>query len=664
MPWGVSESAYNVRDLEYTYQYSNFGMPGLGLKRGLDRDLVVAPYATALASMVAPHEAVLNLGRIAAAGGQGRHGFYEALDYTPERVPEGQTVAVVRAFMAHHQGMSIVAIADAVLDGIARRRFHAEPMIRATELLLQERAPRGAAVARLPPENDPSQAARRQVAQPGGRRYDNAFGPAPATHLLSNGRYAVMLTSAGSGYSRWRDIDLTRWREDATLDDWGSYVYLRDIASGKVWSAGIQPTGSVPDEYDVAFNEDRAGFARRDGTVMTVMEILVSPEDDAEVRRVSITNAGHGPCTIDVTSYAELALIPQAADIAHPAFAKLFVETEFLPGTGAILATRRRRAPGEAEIWAAHLVVADRARRGGDIEVETDRARFIGRGHSTREPAAVMGADALTGSVGTVLDAVFSLRCRVTVEPGAMVQVAFWTIAASSREELIGRIDRHREPTAFERASTLAWTQAQVQLRHLGIQPGEADLFQRLAGHLLFAGPTLRPPSAVIRQGAGPQSGLWPQGISGDLPILLLRIDDAEDLDIARQVAEARMNTWRMKQFAVDLVILNEHAAIVLRPGSADRAWRRSSARSQSTSAVATAARKRRGRVFVLRTDLDAGRDSSDFARRRSPVIVLVAQTRQSCPNRCASPAPIPGRPRRHPDAQRIAQPASRPSLS
>ena len=555
VPWGISESAYNVRDVKYTYQYSNFGIPGLGLKRGLDADMVIAPYATALAAMVDPGAAVANLVRLAAAGGQGRYGFYEALDYTPSRIPAGKTMAVVRAFMAHHQGMTVIAIADAVLDGVMRSRFHAEPIIQATELLLQERAPRNVAVARpLPMDVNPLVA--KAVGPPGGRRYTGADSPEPVTHLLSNGRYAVMLTATGGGISRWGDLAVTRWREDPTLDDWGAWILLRDAGSGKVWSAGLQPIGVAPDEYEVAFGEDRAEFARRDGTLTTIMEVLVSAEEDAEVRRISVSNAGPAARTIDITSYAELAMICGADDIAHPAFAKMFVQTERLDD--AILATRRRRTPNEPEIWAAHLLVAEGPVVGG-IEAETDRACFLGRGRSLRDAAAMAG-ETLSNTTGTVLDAVFALRCRMTVAPGAVIHVAFWTMVADSRDALAGAMDKHRDAAAFDRASTLAWTQAQVQLRHLGIRPTEADLFQRLAGHLVFAGPALRPGSQSIQRGSGPQPRLWGQGISGDLPILLLRIRDSADLEVARQVLRAH-EYFRLKQLAVDLVILNEHAA-------------------------------------------------------------------------------------------------------
>ncbi len=555
IPWGASESAYNVRDLEYTYQYSNFGVPDLGLKSGLEDEIVVAPYATALAAMVDPHAATLNLARLSATGGRGRFGFYEALDFTPGRVPEGKTVAVVRAFMAHHQGMSIVAIANAALNGIMRTRFHADPLIEATELLLQERASRRVTSAQVRPAVHKRVVHALDAAPPGGRRLASAQAAVPSTHLLCNGNYAVMLTAAGSGYSRWRDVAVTRWREDPTLDDWGSFIYLRDVASGRVWSAGAQPCGVAADAYDVVFNEDHAEFSRRDGSLTTHMEVLLSAEETAEVRRITVTNDGPEARTVDITSYAELTLAPQATDIAHPAFAKLFVETEYLAETGALLATRRRRTPSEPEVWAAHMAVAD-----GVPQVETDRARFIGRGRDLRDPAAMDKDHALSGTVGTVLDPVFSIRRRMTVAPGAMARVVFWTMVAPSRDAIVACVDRHRDVSAFDRAAMMAWTQAQVQLHHLGITPAEADLFQRLAGHLLFAGPALRPDGERIRIGSGAQSGLWGQGISGDLPILLLRIDDVSDLGVARQVLLAH-TYFRLKQFAVDLVIINEHPA-------------------------------------------------------------------------------------------------------
>ena len=403
LPWGISESAYNARDLELTYQYSNFGVPGLGLKRGLGENAVIAPYATALAAMVDPAAATRNFVQLAAVGARGRYGFYEALDYTRSRVPEGQDRAIVRAFMAHHQGMTVVAIANALLDAEMRTRFHAEPIVQATELLLQERTPRDVAAARPWAEEAKSHSAIPIQDIPAVRRVRTAHGLTPKAHLLSNGRYAVMLTAAGSGYSRWHDLGITRWREDATRDDWGSYIFLRDVRSGRVWSAGYQPSGVEADSTDVRFSEDKAEFTRRDGSITTALEIVVSPENDAEVRRLSVSNAGYQTRDIEITSYAELVLAPPAADAAHPVFSKLFVQTDYDAKAGVILATRRRRSPTEFEIWAAHLAVVE-GETLGEAQIETDRARFLGRGRDIRASLAVMDGRPLSNTVGTVLD--------------------------------------------------------------------------------------------------------------------------------------------------------------------------------------------------------------------------------------------------------------------
>ena len=599
LPWGISESAYNARDLELTYQYSNFGVPDLGLKRGLSEGRVIAPYATALAAMVDPAAAVANLKRITEEGGSGSHGYYEALDYTPSRVPEGAKVAVVKAFMAHHQGMTIVAIADTLFNGQMRARFHAEPIIQATELLLQERMPRDVSVAK-PWAAEVKTGARLREAEPAsGRRFSSAGQVAPPTLLLSNGRFTTMLTAAASGYSNWGRIALTRWREDATCDDYGSFIYLRDVNSGAVWSAGFQPSGMEPDEYNVGFTEDRAEFTRRDGTLSTTLDVLVSPEDDAEVRRVSITNNGSRARVIDVTSYAELALAAQADDMAHPAFSKLFIETEYVPDVGLLLATRRKRAAGEAELWAGHLAVVE-GETIGKPEIETDRARFLGRGHGVRSPIAVMDGRVLSNTAGTVLDPCFALRHRVRVAPGATVRVVYWTMAAASRQALLDCADKHRDAVAFSRAATLAWTQAQVQLHHLGITAGEAALFQQLAGHVIYAGRALRPSSEAILRGAAAQSGLWSQGISGDLPILLLRISDAENLESARELLQAH-EYWRLKGLAVDLVILNERQSSYIQDFNIAL---ETMVRTMRMRPNPVDSQQAQGNVFVLRADL------------------------------------------------------------
>ncbi len=652
IPWGISESAYNARDTEFTYQYSNFGVPSLALKRGLSEDLVIAPYATGLAAMVDPRGARQNFSMLAAMGASGRYGFYESLDFTRSRLPDDQDVAIVRTYMAHHQGMTIVAIANTLNDGQMRSRFHREPMIQASELLLQERMPENVAVVPPRAEEVKASAEEMRAEAPAMRRLTTASLGPPTTHLLSNGRYAVMLTAAGAGYSRWRDIAVTRWQEDATRDDWGSFIFLRDVESGNIWSAGAHPVAA---EYnEVLFSEDHAEFIRRDGTLTTTMDVLISGEVDGEVRRVSLANSGRRARDIEITSYAEIVLTNSAADNAHPAFSKMFVITEHLAEFGALIATRRPRSHEEPLIWAAHFAVVE-GESFSEPQYETDRARFVGRGHDINTAAAIGNGVPLSNTVGTVLDPMFSLRHRVKISPGKVARVAFWTIVASSRSELLDLIDSHHDRSAFDRARTLAWTQAQVELRHLGIEAEEAADFQRLAAPILYADPRFRVSSAAIVRGAGAQSGLWPYAISGDLPIVLLRIDETEDMAQVRELLRAH-EYWRMKRLSVDLVIVNEHASSYMQDlqVAIDTALRTSQSRLRFGEELT------QGSIYALRADLMS---AEALALLQSAArVVLVARRGPIADQLARLPQPrLPSLPVRR---QKGAAPVNRPSLA
>lgn len=597
VPWGISESGFNARDVEFTYQYSTFGVPGLGLKRGLAGDLVIAPYATGLATMLDPGAARRNYDTLEALGGLGVCGFYEAMDFTPRRVLPGQRVSVVQSYMAHHQGMTIVAIANALNNGLMRQRFHREPMIHASELLLHERLPRDIARV-LPPLEEPAAPSTLPSDAERGRRISGCPDGPPVSHLMSNGRYAVMLTATGGGYSRWGDIALTRWREDATRDDQGAFLHLRNLTEGSEKGFGPCGHGRTDNRQDVQFFEDHTTFTARTGQLDTMLDILVSGEADAEVRRLSITNSGRKACEIEVSSYVELTLASPASEAAHPAFSHMFVQTEFLPEYGALIAWRRRRSPQEPEIWAAQFTVID-GEITAPLQYDSDRATALGRDHAQILPRAIGNPARLAGNTGTVLDPVFALRNRLYIAPGRTARVMIWMVAANSRAALIDLIDRHHDHNAYDRARTLAWTRAQVQLRHLGISPGEAADFQRLAAPILYHDARFRPPGEMLARGAGRQSGLWPLAISGDLPIVLLRIDDPADIGQVRSLLQAH-EYWRNKQLTVDLVILNEHPASYIQELqlAIDTALRSSHSRPRNGNHLAS------GSVFTLRADL------------------------------------------------------------
>jgi len=600
IPWGISESSYNARDLEMTYQYSNFGVPGLGLKRGLSENRVIAPYATGLAAMVDPVAAVENYGHLARLGAEGRFGFYEAVDFTPPRLPANETHAIVRSFMAHHQGMTITAIANTLQGGRLRDRFHAEPMIQGTELLLQERIPRD--VASAPPRaTEVLVAPVEQLDAPAVRTFASPAAEAPTAHLLSNGNYGVMLTPTGEGFSRWRDMAVTRWRGEAAQAALGSFVFLRDRDTGDIWSSGVQPTRAGVERHRAVFCEHHAAFTHQMPQLTTTTEVVVSAEDDAEARRITLTNSGRRAREIDVTSYAELVLAPPSADQAHPAFSKMFVVTDYLPELGVIIATRRCRSPHDPEVWAAHIAVVE----GEDIapiQIETDRARFIGRGRSIA--TAAMIGQPLSGTTGTVLDPIFSIRRSVRVPAGGTARVTFWTMVADTPDVLLDLVDRHRDPSAFSRAATLAWTQAQVQLRHLGITHADAADFQRLGGMVMRNDARLRATPSQITAGAAPQSALWALGISGDLPIVLLQIEDVEDIAVLHQAISAH-EYWQMRQLAVDLVVLNDRTSSYVQDlqTAIEGAVRSARTRPRATGIHAPA----NGTIHALRADLLQG---------------------------------------------------------
>jgi cyclic beta-1,2-glucan synthetase len=396
------------------------------------------------------------------------------------------------------------------------------------------------------------------------RRFSSPYQATPRTHLLSNGSYSVMLTAAGSGFSRWRDIALTRWREDPTCDPWGSYIFLRDVFNGHVWSAGYQPIGRESEVYEVAFFEERAEIRRKDGPIRMAMEIMVSPEDDAEVRHLSLTNEGRGVREIELTSYSEVVLSPAAADSAHPAFSKMFVQTEFVAECGALLATRRQRDPGQAPLWMAQFSSLDGEAIGG-LQFETDRARFLGRGHDVRNASSIMDARPLSNSVGTVLDPVLALRRRVRIDPGETIHAAFWTGVAASRAQALSLVDKLGSEAAFQRTKTQSSARAEVVLRELNINTEDAQLFQELAERILYSDASLRATAEMLNRNQLGQPALWEQGVSGDLPIVLALISAEADIEALQQLLRAQAY-WQAKCLAADLVILNTAAPAAAAP--------------------------------------------------------------------------------------------------
>jgi cyclic beta-1,2-glucan synthetase len=560
VPWGVSESAYNVRDRQLTYQYRAFGVPDLALKRGLGRDLVIAPYASALALMVSPDRALQNLAALEAMNALGPFGFRDAVDYT--RPDPGSSYAVVGNYMAHHIGMTLVALTNALTDNVWQARFHADLLVRSAELLLHERIPRRLVLQATQQSRADEAPPRLDVESPAVREFGRADTARPHIALLGRQPYTVMVSQGGSGFSRYEDIAVTRWRADGTTDATGQFCYVKDITAGRVWSAAHHPVCAPADAYRALLAADRVTFHRSDGDIETRTEIAVVPEDAAEIRSVTVTNHALETREIELTSYGEVVLGPADADRAHPAFANLFVETEWHEWCTAITALRRPRAAAESPLWCVHVVDTSSAIV-GPVTCETDRARFIGRGRTTRAPIALESDGPLAGTTGSVLDPIFALRTRLRLEPGESATATFTTLIATTRKRAFELADRYHDSHTAQRALDLAWTSRQVELRELGLTPADAAVFQELAGCLLYPGPELRAPLAELQRNRGAQPLLWATGISGDAPIVIATIDGADGLPTLRQLYAAH-HFWRRRGLTVELVVLFSQPASYL----------------------------------------------------------------------------------------------------
>ena len=553
VPWGISESGYNSVDANLNYQYRSFGVPGLGLKRGLEEDVVIAPYASMLALMVSPLKACSNLQLLSKDGIKGEYGFYEAVDYTPSRVPRGNTNSIVRSYMVHHQGMSFLSLAHVLLNKPMQQRFESELRFNATLLLLQERVPRATVFYAHTADIIETNAIAADVQV---RSINTPNTRLPEIQLLGNGHYHVMITNSGGGYSRWKNFAVTRWREDATKDDLGIFCYIKDVNSGKFWSNTHQPTLQSAKNYEAIFSQGHVEFRRSDFGINTKTEIVISPEDDTELRRIRITNRTQSLRVLEVTSYAEVVIAPQASDEAHPAFSNLFVQTQIIREHNTIYCTRRPRSEEERPPWMFHLMHV----HGADVEevsYETDRMQFIGRGRTLQYPQA-MEEEVLSGKEGAVLDPVMSIRYRILVKPNQTATVDLVYGIADTKEVCENLMFKYQDRFLKNRAFELSWTHSQVLLRQINATEEDAQLYNRLAASVIYSNADLRSDTAAIQNNYRGQSGLWSHSVSGDLPIVLLHVYEQESVDLVKQMVQAHAY-WRLKGLSVDLVIWNEN---------------------------------------------------------------------------------------------------------
>ncbi|MCB2209872.1 hypothetical protein KQH62_03155 [bacterium] len=556
VPWGVSESSYYRFDRADNYQYRGFGVPGLGRKRGLADDLVITPYASMMAVGVDPQAVVDNISALDKEGALGHFGFYEAIDYTPIRLSHGQKKGLVKSYMAHHQGMILVALGNFLSDTSLVDLIHGDPRIESTELLLQEQIPQ----AETPQEPDQGEAVTRAEAD----RTINitpwrvpTHEPGPAVNTLSNGKLSLIQTDTGSGVLNWGDIALTRWRRDASLDSWGIWYYIQDLDQDVAWSIGKEPIPGQPEEYTVLFGPHMTEIRKVQNDVRANLQTTISPEQDLCLQRVTLTNQSDRSRCFRIFSYGEVALAPQATDRRHPAFNKMFIESDYDSDLRMLHFQRRKRSSEEPPRGMAHLEFDTLP---GKVEVETDRANFIGRGHNSSNPVALSGTGQLSGTVGITLDPIFSIARRITLRPNQSITLNYLTLAAETRREAADIADQYRDEAKINNAFASAESASEKLLRALDLDVGTLEKYQQLLSRILYPIPELRPAPDLLAQNNLGQSGLWPFGISGDYPVLLIAIDRQDEIEALQEALQAHAY-WRKMGLKIDLVVLNSKDA-------------------------------------------------------------------------------------------------------
>ena len=559
VPWGISESGFYRFDTNQNYQYRAFGVPGLGFKRGLGDDLVIAPYASLMAIGFDPHAVVRNLASLIKHKMIGLYGLYESIDFTADRLLLDGKSAVVGEYMSHHQGMILMAMANFLNDDIMVHRMHSDPRIQSVDLLLQEQIPHAVpaqdpyaedvkGIQRLTPVQEEINPWRVPVQT-----------PIPQVNLLSNGTYNVLLSNMGGGYSSWNDIDLTRWRPDGVLDPWGTWVYIQDIGGDsqnrdKPWSAAHQPIPGNAEDMQVTYFAHMAVFRRTENEITSTMEVTVTPDDPVEIRRIHLHNNIGEPRELRLTSYGEVILAPQSADVRHPAFNKLFIESEFFPELDLQIFKRRPRSNQETPIYMGHMLVA----QGNHTAArhEADRYQFLGRNQSLRNPAALTSHQYLTGTTGATFDPIFALGQEIRLDPHGSGDLAFLTFAGESLEAILALANRYRNWTLIEHSFHQANIAAQTWLGKQEIVTESFKEILKVLSALIYSFKAVRASPETIGANRLGQSGLWRFGISGDYPILLVEVDNPKQIDLPRE-ALLLHKFLRSRRFKVDVVIIN-----------------------------------------------------------------------------------------------------------
>lgn len=556
IPWGISESAFNLKDLNSNYQYKAFGVPWLGLKRGLGDEKIITPYASAMALTEQPKEVVANLKEIQEQGMDGKYGLYEALDYTPERLSTKRKNAAVKTYMAHHQALILLSINNLVNDNVLQKRFMHNPEMEAVDILLQERMPINVITTKEVKEK--IEKLKYTDYEPYTERvYTEVNNHMVNSNVISNEDYTVCVNDRGEGYSEYKNIIINKYKE---TDDYsqGIMFYLKNIKTQEIWTPTKMNNQTGPEKYEIHFMPDSCKYIGIKDNIITKLKIVISPNEPVEIRNLEIENRGNEEEIIEVTGVLEPVLSSKEQEYAHPAFNKLFLKTEYLQETGSILVERKSRTGNSNMYMGVNLYTEDE--NIGELEYETDRAKLIGR-TNLGIPKMIANSTPFSRNLGIVPDLEIGMKRTMKVAPGEKVSISLIIAVSEEKEKIEENISKYKNEEHIKRVFEISKIRVEEETRYLGIKGKEIEKYQKILSFMLFQNPTKKLYINRLSNRKYNQADLWKYGISGDLPILLLKIKDVNDIYVVEDLLKA-YEYFRTKNILIDLVILNEEENI------------------------------------------------------------------------------------------------------
>ena len=555
LPWGFSESAYNLKDLNYNYQYKAIGIPWLGLKRGLEEDIVVSSYSSIMAITNEPKEVIHNIKRLDNEGMFDKYGFYESIDYTPIRMPKGKKEMVVKTYMAHHQGMILLSINNFFNNNILKKRFSENPEISAVEILLQETMPEKKIITKEEKQK-PEKITYYDYENYCQRTYTRTNSLIPISNVISSDDYSIVTNIKGEGYSKYKDIYINKYISSST-DVQGILFYIKDIKNKRIWTTNDAPYLSKPDKFEISFSEDKNRIKRIDGATESIFENTIVPDMPIEIRKLKIINHGIENQTFEVTSEIEPILSSIDSYIAHPAFQNLFLIYEYDKENNIFIIKRKDRSGKGKELYMVVSLFVN-SETMGETEYEIDKAKFKGRGNFNL-PEMVESSKPFSNKIDFTINPILALRETVTIKPEEEVCFDLLISVSENRNDAINRILEYKNEEKIDKTFELAKAKTDTEARYLNLKAKQIETYQKLLGYILFSNEIKDKDIEKYKKEKYSKEELWQYGISGDLPILVVKIKDSDEISVLKEVIKA-YEFYRIKNIEIDLVIINEES--------------------------------------------------------------------------------------------------------